>query len=537
MTISVPCSCGHILEVRAEKMNRRVVCPVCRQAFWATRPSSSPSMSSSQSPPVVAPRPQVQPPPLPSTATGFPPVESLSAPRPLAAIATPGLLGWLNHHRPILAIGVFVAAFVLALGAIAGFRQVGEPRARQIADARNESADDASVPSGGGGMAPGGEPGPTVTIPPGLLNPPAAENVPDRSRPAPAPSLGSPAKTLTTQEIVARCEASVALVKGRSGSGTGFIVRPGIIATNAHVIAHEPSRALQIYFPSAPEKDRGPLPARLRYKDARRDLALLAVQTTLSPLELSRTHVFQRGEDITIIGSPGLGGGQVLPNAVTRGVMSTEYQLQGHRYYQLSAAVNPGNSGGPAFNASGLVIGVVTAKAAQLESIGLCIPVEDLIRAIDKDTQAGPDAVVKIEHMHDAQAVVERLGLIGKLNSDAADSYIAAFNQAAMLGGAPEMAISAQKRVIMERLAPANRALTADLPDEIEALRAAADLSMQVRRDVSELWDEFTGLRSWVENPHGPVANILAALRRAKARFGERLTRVQQVLGIEPERR
>ncbi len=89
----------------------------------------------------------------------------------------------------------------------------------------------------------------------------------------------------------------------------------------------------------------------------------------------------------------------------------------------------------------------------------------------------------------------------------------------------------------MERLAPINRDLTADLADEIQAMRATTDLPNQVRRDVSELWDEFTGLRSWVENPHGPVASILSALHRAKARFSERLTRVQQVLGIEPERR
>jgi S1-C subfamily serine protease len=536
MTISVPCSCGHVVEVRAEKISRRVVCPMCRQAFWVTNPSSS------QSRPVVGPRLLLQPPPLPPTATGFPSVDSVNAPRPQAAIPTPGLLGWLNHHRPILAIGAFLAACVLVLGAIAGFRQVKVRTAQQIVAAGDESADDpggaGGSGSGGGGAAPGDEPGPAMNIPPGLLNPSAAENAPDRALPAPAPgpAPSSPSKTLTTQEIVARCEASVALVKGRSGSGTGFIVRQGIVATNAHVIAHEPSRALQIYFPSEPDKDRVPLPARLRYKDARRDLALLAVQTSLSPLELSRSHVFQRGEDITIIGSPGLGGGQVLPNAVTRGVMSTEYQLQGHRYYQLSAAVNPGNSGGPAFNASGLVIGVVTAKAAQLESIGLCIPAEDLIRAIDTDAKAGPDTVAKIEHMHDAQAVVERLGLVGKLNTDAADSYIAALNQAVAIGGAPEMAISAQNRVIMERLAPINRALTADLGDIIQAMRATTDLSMQVRRDVSELWDEFTGLRSWVENPHGPVASISSALRRAKARFGERLSRVQQVLGIEPQR-
>ena len=58
--------------------------------------------------------------------------------------------------------------------------------------------------------------------------------------------------------------------------------------------------------------------------------------------------------------------------------------LQGQRYYQLTIAVNPGNSGGPVFNSTGSVIGVVTRKSLNQESLAFCIPVEDLNLAMGK---------------------------------------------------------------------------------------------------------------------------------------------------------
>ena len=44
--------------------------------------------------------------------------------------------------------------------------------------------------------------------------------------------------------------------------------------------------------------------------------------------------------------------------------MSTRTTLEGQRYYQLGIAVNPGNSGGPVFNSSGAVVGIVTRKSS-----------------------------------------------------------------------------------------------------------------------------------------------------------------------------
>ncbi len=100
----------------------------------------------------------------------------------------------------------------------------------------------------------------------------------DRAVPAAdqGPAAGAP---LSTAQLVARCEPSVALIKGKVSSGTGFLVRPGLIATNAHVIDDEFLPDLEVRFPSAADGLRGPIRAELLYEDPRRDLAFLAIRS------------------------------------------------------------------------------------------------------------------------------------------------------------------------------------------------------------------------------------------------------------------
>ena len=179
-------------------------------------------------------------------------------------------------------------------------------------------------------------------------------------------------------QIVAKCEPSVALIKGRVSSGTGFVIKRGIVATNAHVIEDELLAGLEVRFPAAPAGQQGPLPAQLLYEDRKRDVAFLAVATDLPPLELAPNYAFQKGEDVMVIGNPGLGDEVVLENAISRGVMSAKTVIEGMNYYQMSIAINPGNSGGPVFDSSGRVIGVATLKANKAEAMGFCIPVEEL---------------------------------------------------------------------------------------------------------------------------------------------------------------
>jgi len=195
-----------------------------------------------------------------------------------------------------------------------------------------------------------------------------------------APSSGP----LTTAQIVARSEPSVAVIRGKRSLGTGFLVRPGILVTNAHVIEGELTSNLEIQFPSAQNDQKGPISAALISKDPKRDLAFLNVKTELPPLVIAGSYHYQKGDDVLVIGNPGVGGKLVLENAVSRGVMSTKAVIGDQSFYQLGIAINPGNSGGPVIDSSGQVIGIATLKTTRLEATAFCIPVEDLNTALAK---------------------------------------------------------------------------------------------------------------------------------------------------------
>ena len=149
---------------------------------------------------------------------------------------------------------------------------------------------------------------------------------------------------------MARCEPSVALIKGKVSSGTGFLVRHGVIATNAHVIEEEFISNLEVRFPSAPAGNQGPSSAQLLYEDRKRDIAFLAVKSDLPVLRIAPNYSFVKGEDILVIGNPGLGDEVVLENAISRGVMSSKTVIEGMPYHQMNISINPGNSGGPVFD-------------------------------------------------------------------------------------------------------------------------------------------------------------------------------------------
>lgn len=197
---------------------------------------------------------------------------------------------------------------------------------------------------------------------------------------------------LSTADLVARVEPSVAIIASDQSHGTGFLVREGLLVTNAHVVEGAAEEDLTARFPSAPEGKRGPFRVRLVNVQLDRDLAFLEVDTDLPPIELAQQYPFRKGEDVLIVGSPGVGPEVVLENAVTRGILSTRAVLDGNAYYQLSASVNPGNSGGPVFDARGRVIGVVTLRASQQEALAFCVPIEDLQAAIRGLEPPGSDA-------------------------------------------------------------------------------------------------------------------------------------------------
>jgi len=127
---------------------------------------------------------------------------------------------------------------------------------------------------------------------------------------------------------------------GASGRPVRAFLRPGILATNSHVIDGELITNLEVLFPSAAEGQKGPFKTALISKDPKRDLAFLKVQTDLPPLEIAGSYVCQKGDDVLVIGNPGVGGKMVLENAASRGVMSTKAVIGDQHFYQLGIAIN-----------------------------------------------------------------------------------------------------------------------------------------------------------------------------------------------------
>lgn len=137
----------------------------------------------------------------------------------------------------------------------------------------------------------------------------------------------------------------------RRGSGSGFIIDAGgRILTNAHVVKD----ADEIVVTLADNRE---FKAKVLGADERTDVALIEIEAKgLPTVRLGDSDQLEVGEWVLAIGAP-FG----MSYTATQGIVSaTERQLRETYvpFIQTDAAVNPGNSGGPLFNARGEVIGI-----------------------------------------------------------------------------------------------------------------------------------------------------------------------------------
>jgi hypothetical protein len=333
---------------------------------------------------------------------------------------------------------------------------------------------------------------PTMTPP----SPARGSDLADVPKVAPAPASGAgdnragAGKSLSTAEIVEESEPSIALIKGKTSSGTGFLVGPGLLATNAHVIDDEFVSSLEVRFPSADDAHKGPLPVELLFEDRRRDLAFLGLKTDLPALRVANSYKFRKGEDVTVIGNPGLGPDLVLENAISRGVMSTRATIEGQNFYQLGITINPGNSGGPVFDSSGRVIGVATLKTAKQEALAFSIPVEDLREALDRLAAQSSDDRDKLLSRHRSVCLVKGLGSGGALYCMAMDLRRAAAS------GSNDPKLVEAKTVFEQIITQLDKTLFPTFRPELPDFQNDPGVVEPVRSRVVQLADNFTKLQS-----------------------------------------
>ena len=148
--------------------------------------------------------------------------------------------------------------------------------------------------------------------------------------------------------------------KDKSSQGTGFFVSDqGHVLTNNHVI--DGCTEINVARVGAP-----PIAARLVAKDATNDLAVLSTGTTpggVPPLSL-RPRV---GQSVFVYGYPLNGLLATTGNFTIGNVTATAGLGDDTRQIQISAPVQPGNSGGPLVDQYGNVVGVIVAKLNALK--------------------------------------------------------------------------------------------------------------------------------------------------------------------------
>lgn len=150
------------------------------------------------------------------------------------------------------------------------------------------------------------------------------------------------------------------------GTATGFVVTPeGRIMTNLHVI--QGARYMAVRLANGDIYDA----VDVVETDSRRDIAILKIKAIkLAVLEMGDSDEVEPGEAIYSIGNA-----SGLSNTLQQGVVSGIRQMDGSRWIQVAASINPGNSGSPILNGRGQVVGIAKGRQKDSENIGFAIPI------------------------------------------------------------------------------------------------------------------------------------------------------------------
>lgn len=178
---------------------------------------------------------------------------------------------------------------------------------------------------------------------------------------------------LSGEEIYQRLLHTVVVLQSAGRLGSGFIVAtmsaPQWIATNEHVI-HGATRVM-VTFATGQQRE-----ATVKWKDVNQDLALVQLNQPadagFQPLPMAQSTTASPGAEVWVMGAP-----EDLKWSITKGIISAHRTIETNQpVLQLDAAVNHGNSGGPAVDRCGRAVGVVSFKSASAENLNFARPVE-----------------------------------------------------------------------------------------------------------------------------------------------------------------
>jgi len=200
---------------------------------------------------------------------------------------------------------------------------------------------------------------------------------PDVARPDPA----------SITERVDEARESVVLISGSTPecasavTGSGFVVEPGLVITNAHVVAGVDDPAVRVRLGD------GPLRGQVVHFDPMVDIALVAVPELESPPLALADQPARSGDDAVVAGFPSSGPYRVEPARIRSVVQAMGDDIYGNagverEVYAFRGIVLPGNSGGPLLRPNGDALGMVFGADDEAESTGYALTAAQLRAAL-----------------------------------------------------------------------------------------------------------------------------------------------------------
>ncbi|MEU1206226.1 MarP family serine protease [Nocardia sp. NPDC005825] len=202
----------------------------------------------------------------------------------------------------------------------------------------------------------------------------------------PITAVEPPDASVLQLPIAQQLQGSVLRIRGiapscqRQLEGSGFVVAPERVMTNAHVVAGTNSVSV--------DTARGPLPATVVLFDSQKDVAILAVPgLNAQPLALAPKDA-STGESSIVLGYPG--GGRYTASAAR---VRETLNLKGPNIYRdadvkrevytIRGQVRAGNSGGPLVDTDGRILGVVFGAAVTDDDTGYVLTLDEVKPELD----------------------------------------------------------------------------------------------------------------------------------------------------------
>jgi len=322
------------------------------------------------------------------------------------------------------------------------------------------------------------------------------------------------------------------------GQGSGFIVSgDGLILTNAHVVRDAKQVTVKL-------SDRREYAARVLGSDPVTDVAVLKVDAKgLPTVTLGDPRSLQVGDWVLAIGAP-FG----FEQTATQGIVSAKGRsLPGDSvvpFIQTDAAVNPGNSGGPLFDAAGRVVGInaqIYSQSGGFQGLAFAIPLDVALHVKEQIVATG-----KVEHA--------RLGVtVQDLSAPLAASFgLAAPDGALVAGVAPGSAAAKaglQPGDVITSVGGEPVQVAGDLSQRIGLARPGERMALGVWRDKSRTELSVTldraepeGRQAAADTSGGSLGLAVRPLQRDELRSAgldhglliEQVSGPAQLAGVQP---